>query len=331
MKNVSLLYRTSAILAALIFALCVHSTAAFSKTITLKAVHFLPGFMDISKDFIELTKRINEAAGDEMNIKVVGGPDVLPPREQAEALRRGIIDCLMCPTEYYKQLLPEATVFHLGTLTPEEERESGFYDYMQKRHEEFGIYYVGRTRAYDPFFLYLKKEITKPEDLGSLKVGRSAPLAANLYKSFGASVVTVQAGDFYSSLERGVVDGVGHPCDGITGLSLGEVAKYVLNEPVYPRNSTVFIMNLKKYQSLPDNLKKIINDTTIAWEKERVGIDDARVKSILELGSKKGITYLTFSPEDSQKFKDRAMQVEWDVIKEKQPESYQTLKKLLRQ
>lgn len=304
---------------------------ASGKEIKLKAVHFLPAFMDVCKDFIELTKRINSQTEGELQIKVLGGPDVIPPPEQAEALRKGIIDCLMCPTEYYKGLLPEATVFHLGTLTPAEERESGFYDFMVERHKSFGIFYVGRTRAYDPFFVYLKKKIEKPEDFAGLKIGRSAPLCSTLYKSFGASVVTVQAGDFYSALERSVVDGVGHPSDGMTGLSLPEVAEYLLAEPVYLRNSTVFLMNLDQFNKLPGHIQKIIIDTTIAWENERVAIDAARVEKELGIGKQKGLKFINFSEADSKKFSDRAFQVEWDVIKDKQPDLYPELKKLLKQ
>lgn len=318
-------------LAALLITGFVQSTPAFAKKTTLKAVHFLPSFMDISKDFIELTQRINKAAEGELEIKVLGGPDVMPPPKQADALQKGIIDCLMCPTEYYKHLLPEATVFHLGMLTPAEERESGFYDYMADRHKSFGLFYVGRTRAEDPFFVYLKKKVEKPEDFAGLKIGRSAPLGAPFYKSYGASVVNVQAGEFYSALERGVVDGVGHPSDGITGLSLGEVAEYMLDEPVYPRNSTVFVMNLKSFQKLSKKLQKIIIDTTIAWEKERVGIDKERVAKTLEIGKKKGIKFLNFSQKDSKAFFDRAYQVEWDIIEKKMPDKYTTLKKLLKQ
>ena len=238
--------------------------------------------MDICKEFKELTTRISEQTNGELQIKILGGPDVIPPPEQAEALRKGIIDCLMCPAEYYKGLLPEANSFHLGTLTAAEERQSGFYDYMLKRHKEFGIFYVGRTRSNDPFFVYLKKKVEKPEDFEGLKIGRGAPLASKLYQSFGATVVNVQTGDFYNALERGVVDGVGHPSDGMTGLSLPEVAEYLLAEPHYMRNSTVFLMNLKQFNQLPAHIQKIITDTTIAWENERVATDQARVEKELK-------------------------------------------------
>ena len=304
---------------------------AMSEEITLKGVHFLPAFMSVSKDFIELTKRINKQTKGELNIKIAGGPEILPPPDMAEALRKGIIDALMCPTEYYDKLLPEASVFHLGTLTAAQERKSGFHDFMVERHKTFGIYYVGRTRAYDPFFVYLKNKITKLSDFKGMKIGRSAPLGANLYKALGATVVTLQAGDFYSGLEKGVVDGVGHPSDGIPGLSLGEVAKYVLDEPVYIRNSTVFLMNLEKYNSLSPKLQKIINDTTIAWEKERIAIDPKRVATELSLGKKQGVKFIKFSKADSKKFADEAMKVEWDIIKKNQPDLYPKLKKLLNQ
>ena len=94
------------------------SALAATKAITLKGVHFLPGFMDICKEFKVLTNKISEQSNGELQIKILGGPDVIPPPEQAEALRKGIIDCLMCPTEYYKGLLPEAVCIpsrHINT------------------------------------------------------------------------------------------------------------------------------------------------------------------------------------------------------------------------
>lgn len=203
---------------------------------------------------------------------------------------------------------------------------------MVERHKKFGIYYVGRTRAYDPFFVYLNKKVEKPEDLAGLKIGRSAPTCVPLFKSLGATVVTVSAGEFYSALERGVIDGAGHPSDGITGLSLPEVAKYLLNEPIFIRNSTVFLMNLKRFDSLSPKIQKIINDTTIAWEIERIGIDQKRVTETLALGKKKGLEFRNFSPEDSKRFFDLAYQTEWENEKiNRVPEAYPTLKELLEQ
>ena len=90
-------------------------------------------------------------------------------------------------------------------------------------------------------------------------------------------------------------------------------------------------MNLNTFNSLPEHIQKIITDTTIAWENERVAIDQARVEKELKIGEEKGIKLLKFSPEDAKKFSERAYQVEWDIIKEKQPDLYPELKKLLRQ
>lgn len=319
------------ILVAVIFTGFTASGFASEEVIRLKATYFLPGFMDICKDFVELTNRINQRAEGKLEIKVMGGPEVIPPLEQADALRRGVIDCLMCPTEFYKPNLPEATVFHLSMLTPAEERESGFYDFMVERHAKFGIFYAGRTRAYDPFFIYTKKKLSKLEDFSGKKIGRESPLCVPFLKALGATVVTLKTPDYYNALERGVVDGVGHPSDGMTGLSLPEVAEYYIATPFYLRNSTVFLINLEKYNRLPPKLKKIIMDTTIEWENERVNIDRARVASELSIGEQKGIQPLHLSPEDAQKYVDLSYQVEWDIIKDRLPDLYPTLKKLLKQ
>ena len=331
MKKVLFISLVLVMVTGLVLTGCTKSAPEAGETLELKAVHFLPGFMDISKEFVELTNKINQQTGGGMTIKVLGGPDVTPPTEMGEALRKGVIDCLMCPVEYYIPLLPEANVFHLGTLTPAEERESGFYDYMVERHKEIGMFYVGRTRAYDPFFFYLNKKVSKPEDFAGQKIGRSSPLCVPLLQDLGATVVTVQAGEFYSSLERGVVDGVGHPSDGCTGLSLPEVTDYLLDEPIYLRNSTVFLLNLDKYNSLPEKYKKIINNTTTEWENEHVQIDQTRVTNTLKIGEEAGLEFLHFSPEDSQRFFDLAYEVEWNKLEKDVPDLAPKLRELLKQ
>ena len=57
--------------------------------------------------FQTLVNPINEMKGD-LKIRDLGGPEVTPRQKQAPAMKRGLIDIIICPAAYYGGLLPEA-------------------------------------------------------------------------------------------------------------------------------------------------------------------------------------------------------------------------------
>jgi TRAP-type transport system periplasmic protein len=295
----------------------------------LKAVTFLPLYLQRSKEFIQITERINEQTEGKVNIEVIGGPEAVPPMEQAEALRKGTVDAALLPVNYYESLLPEAIVFHLSQLSPAEERESGFYDYMVERHKEFGMYYLGRTRHQDPMFVYTNEKVSEPADLAGQKIGRSNTLGVPFLEELGATIVNVQAGDMYTSMERGVVDGVMHPLEGAGVMSFGEVAKYVIDHPVYVRNSTLFLLNLDTWNELPDDIKSTMQDVIIDWENERKELDVKENEGYREVALEAGMEFITFSEEDAEYYTNLAYQIEWDIMKEINPDLYNTYRDLL--
>jgi TRAP-type C4-dicarboxylate transport system substrate-binding protein len=65
----------------------------------------------------------------------------------------------------------------------------------------------------------------------------------------------------YTALERGVVDGTVLPWEGMHVFKQAELLKYSTEADFYTMTMMV-VMNKNSYNSLPDDLKKVIDETT---------------------------------------------------------------------
>lgn len=106
------------------------------------------------------------------------------------------------------------------------------------------------------------KKITRLEDLRGLKLGvPGGGIALDRARAMGITVVGINMPDMYMSIEKGVIEGfIGDP-DVITARRLGELVKYytLLNL----RGSLFYLtMNQDSYDSLPDDLKKVVDDVS---------------------------------------------------------------------
>ena len=152
-------------------------------------------------------KALNERAKGELELKWMGGPEVISGLDQPEAVSRGVIAAANTPVGYYKGTLPEANVSSYSRLTPMEEGDSGFYDLMVELHkEQMNARYVGRTWTWAPFYFFTNPLIEKPADLEGLLI-RGVSSHKPFIDGAGATMVTMPSTDIYSGMERGLVEG----------------------------------------------------------------------------------------------------------------------------
>jgi len=87
--------------------------------------------------------------------------------------------------------------------------------------------------------------------------GQSAQLEA-----LGAIPVSMPVTQIYNSLERGVIDATMIPMSAMLDFKLIEVVKHLTINAPLGRSPFIVAMNRKRYESLPDDMRKIIDDTT---------------------------------------------------------------------
>jgi len=170
--------------------------------------------------------------------------------------------------------------------------------------------------VYPPGHFHLaKKQVRVVEDLAGLKIRAATPMLTNMVKALGAIPVSIPAPDTYTALDRSTVDGTIFPWEAIQGFKLAEVLKHHAAVSLYV--SPLFtLMNQKRYDSLPPDLRKVIDDLSGAWGAEFTGaVWDKNEHEGIAAIKKAGNTIYTVPQEERQRWAAKLKPVEDDWIK----------------
>lgn len=106
-----------------------------------------------------------------------------------------------------------------------------------------------------------RSEIKSANDLKGKRIRAAGPVQSDVLKALGAVPTLVQPGDMNDALSKGMVDGLSTAYSGIASWKLGDVGKYVAEGDM---GSVTFatVMNQKAYDSLPPDLRLLIDETS---------------------------------------------------------------------
>jgi TRAP-type C4-dicarboxylate transport system substrate-binding protein len=106
-----------------------------------------------------------------------------------------------------------------------------------------------------------KKPINNLADLQGLKFRIGGGLVNEISKSLGMNVTLKPAPESYELLSTGVMDGTLFPAESVQSFKIDKVVKYATTFPGGLYNTAfVFMMNQAKYDSLPPDVKKAIDE-----------------------------------------------------------------------
>lgn len=105
------------------------------------------------------------------------------------------------------------------------------------------------------------KPIRSLKDLEGMRIRTPSRLAGEALAALGASPVSMPITEVYTSLERGIVDGVQIPASAIKSFDLIEVANYFTVGAPLGFSPYFLTMNQSSYQGLPDDLRRILDGT----------------------------------------------------------------------
>ncbi len=283
--------------------------------ITIKAISaWGKNHSGVKKDYLPYIKRANEMLQakypGEVEIKYIGGSEVIPIPDQAEALRKGQVDMYYGTAAYYVGVVPAANTTKLSKLTSQEEKDVGADAIYNEMHRKLlNAAYLGALGSQNPFQLYTVKKISSPDQIRGLRI-RTSAMYVDFLKALGANPVATKPGDVYQALERGVVDGVMWPLDSIRPWGWHEVAKYVTG-PSFYKVSHPLLMNAEKWDALPKKIQAVLME---ALRLEVIAIDARTVEDInneYKEMKRAGMQVIKFSPTDEKKYLDMAYTEGW--------------------
>ncbi len=293
---------------------------------TMKAISFIPKTHPVMAMTREWVKQINEGLKGKLKINYVGGPEVITRYQQWDAVQNGVVDMIFAVTNDIQDKFPEGGIFVLSRCEADKERKTGFYAAMADAFaKKMKLKYIGRLH-YGSFYLWINKDAKSIADLKGLKM-RTGSLYDKMMREMGMVPVNINAPETYTALERGVVDGFGWPNIGPRQRGWLKKVKYVIDLPFFSASNVLAMMNMAKWNALPDDVKKKAMEITVAFEPKMVAyFKKLETDEWKKIGS--SVTKIKFSPAENKKYLDLAYGEEWAAMQKRLPaEQFATLKK----
>jgi len=318
--------RTFAGLAAAAALLCATalgaSGVASAAEVTLKAVSAFPKTLNFTQSFLRYVDKVNAAGKGVVQITYVGGPEAIPVTEQPTALRNGVFDIHYGPTGYYAGQFPEGDALFGSNMTPWEIRETGGMQMLADAFEtRMSAHLLGWFDGGISVALYLREAPARTADGGidlSGKKMRAAPSYRELMSSLGATNVMIQAPEIYTSLERGLVDGVVWPVVGAPDLGWHKFVKYRV-EPTVNQVEIVALVNLAKWNGLSKEAQDILTKAAIEHERESYAFFQDLQKSERQMLIDGGIEIIELQGAAADAYVDTAVNSAWKRLDERAP------------
>lgn len=212
-------------------------------------------------------KEIEKRTNGRVKITVFGGGTLIAADKTYGGIVAGIADMGQSCMAYTRGKFPLSEVIDLplGYKTGVGATKLINRFYEKFRPKEFDETEVMYFMAHSPGIIHSKKPVYKLEDLKGQKI-RCTGLAAKIVNKLGAVPVAMPMGETYDALSRGVVDATMGPQESTQGWRFGEVVA-ASTQSFGAGYSTGFfiVMNRKKWNSLPPDIRKIFRDVNREW------------------------------------------------------------------
>ncbi len=200
------------------------------------------------------------------------------PAQLVDRVKDGVDDLVITLPGYTAGRFPSTEVFELPFMTNSAEVGArATWDYMQKHSgKEFPGTKLLATWVHDEGYVHTReKQIKTLADFKGLKMRAPTRQTNKLLASLGASPVSMPLPGIPDAISKSTIDGFFLPWEVMPSLKLHEMVKYHSetdpSRPALYSAVFVFAMNQAKYDSLPADLKKVIDANSGAQLSQQIG------------------------------------------------------------
>lgn len=240
---------------------------AAAQTITLKLSHFVPPVAPPHATFLApWAARVEKESGGRLKVQIypsmqLGGT----PPQLVDQIRDGVVDIGWTLPGYTAGRFPKTEIFEIPFLHSSALATTlALQDYYEKHlREEYKDYHVLLLHVHGGALVHAGKPIVKLEDYRGLKIRTPNRGGSVFLRGVGASAVGAPVPEVPQMLSKGVIDGALLPYEIANPLKVHELVKYHSEfagpQPRIGTSVFLFGMNKKAYESLPADLKKVID------------------------------------------------------------------------
>jgi TRAP-type C4-dicarboxylate transport system substrate-binding protein len=279
---------------------------------TLRVHQMLPAQATIPRTAIEpWTTRVAEASGGRLKFELypamqLGGA----PPDLYDQAKDGVVDLIWTVLGYTPGRFPKSEVFELPFMVTKGETTSvAFQKYVEANSiDEFAGVKLLCVHTHGPGLFHTKDPVNKLEDLKGMKIRGGSRIVNDMLTRLGAEPVGMPVPQVPEALSTGVINGTTIPWEVTPSLKIAELVKnhtgFSGTHGLYTQTFG-FTMNLDKYNSLPDDLKAIIDQNSGVETARAFGAAmDAGDAVGLKIAQDAGNNIITLDEAETQRWKD---------------------------
>lgn len=259
------------------------SLPASAQTVELKVSHYLPPNHTMNTELTRWAADLDKKSNGRLKVTVFPASQMGPITRQFDLARTGVADAAFFlhgatpgrfPLTELAQLpyafnpdsggalqkpLSTADASAIATALSAD---------LAKEYEGTRILYVIAQPNVSLFFN--KTAVRKPADMKGMRIRHNGPIPAKMIEAWGATPAAIAPVELADALEKGTVNGMTFNYEAAQSFQLGPSIKYTTEITAYAA-TWALVMNGKKYEALPADLKKLVDDSTGVEAARRVG------------------------------------------------------------
>ncbi len=242
---------------------------ANAQEVTLKLHHLLPPVAHAHKNMLApWAEKVMKESGGRIKIDIypamqLGGK----PPQLIDQVRDGIVDIVWTLPGYTPGRFTKTEVFELPFMHKDTgSTNKALTEFLEKNGDEYSEYKIISMFVHTGQVIHSAKPVRTAADLEGLKIRTPTRTGGWMIEAMGATPVGAPVPKIPEMLSKRVVDAVLIPYEVTLPLKVHEMVDYhtVLAGDVARVNTSTFIiaMNKARYESLPADLKKVIDDNS---------------------------------------------------------------------
>ena len=253
---------------------CAAATASAQTTLTLSS--WVPPSHTLTETQKEWCEMLSQKVAGKVKCNALPRAVAAPPAT-FDAVRNGLVDISFTVHGYTPGRFVTTQFAEIPFLGQSAEASSVAFQRMYQKQpamaEEHKGVKVLAVFTHGPGIVFnTKRPITKMDELLGMKFRIGGGMVNDISKALGMNVTLKPAPESYELLSTGVMDGTLFPAESVEGFKIDKVIKYATLFPGGLYNTSfVFMMNQAKYDSLPADVKKAIDEMSGEFAARMIG------------------------------------------------------------
>lgn len=280
-------------------------SSAVSQVIELTVNDHNPPPSTIAKSWDAWGKWVEEQSKGKLKITIHHGGALLAEKDAYRGTKTGVVDMAHYVLDRREGFLL-STVTTLPFLGMPPQLEAGQlwmellnrYPAMAKEWE--GVKIIGLFMMPPTHIHNKKKEVKTPADLKGMKIHGAEYALVQTMNAAGASPIQLDITEMYTGLERGILDGVMNHFPVCFIFRVLELMPYhtIFGDGGINMTPMFAIMNPKKFENLPKDLQKVLEDSGKVWTQEMARLDFPLQKTAVDFVKEKGHKITSLTPDE---------------------------------